>query len=331
MKNLEAGSSSGENERQPRSSALLFTGQGVSAGDISSYYTILNELDPDLMAQHMSAAQQAIDEILPPEYQFNILEEINSPDSDVFGKTSSVQPVVYTLSVAAFEILKKKLGDGWITPSFVAGHSLGEYSALTAAGVLEFNDGIKIVTSRGLFMQRDSEKKPTKLAAVIGKTEDEVGELCLETETAVSLFNAPGNIAVGGDEENMAKLTTIAGERGIRIIPIRTAGAFHTDAMSDAANELEGEMQKYTFKDLQTVFVSNLTGEPEADPEDIRRNLVSGMTKPVEWVKVIQTMKDAGVEFFYEVGPGNTLTGLNSRNAPNAQTTNITNLLPQAA
>lgn len=330
MSDLETGKITGEHEPQPRSTALLFTGQGVGAGDISAYYALLNKLDPNLMTAYISTAQQAIDKILPPEHKFNILEEINNPDSKVFEKTSSVQPVVYLLSVAAFEITKKKLGDGWITPGFVAGHSLGEYSALTAAGVLEFNDGIKIVTSRGLFMQIDSEKKPTKLAAVIG-TEDQVRELCSETGVAVALFNAVGNIGVGGDEENVTKLTTTAQKRGIKVFPIQAAGAFHTETMGDSAGKLGGEMEKYTFNHPQVVFVSNLTGEPEEDPKDIQRNLASGMTKLVQWVKVIQTMKNAGVEVFFEVGPGNILAGLNKRNAPDAQTTNIISILTQAA
>ncbi len=239
--------------------AILFPGQGLRPQDICFYYQLLTDINPELTKQYLSLAQQALEKVQGSS-SFKIETALQDEDSEYFQNTSFVQPVVYTLSVltyeiirprpglrAAYEIIRPGLRNRNIIPKVMAGHSLGEYSALTAAGVVPFAQGIEIVSFRGRVMQEACDETPSKLVSIRGLTEDEVRQgVCKETLAMIALINAPKLIVVGCATEDLPTIEQRAEEAGgQRVQRLDTAGAFHTLFMQRAASELE------QFLDLQ--------------------------------------------------------------------------------
>lgn len=316
-----------ESEEIP--AAILFPGQGLPSKEIVSYYQLLTDINPDLTKKYLSLAQQALEKIHDGPV-FNMTKALQDESSQDFQMTSFVQPVVYTLSVLAFEIMRPGLESRNIEPKVLAGHSLGEYSALTAAGVVPFEKGVEIVTFRGMVMQQVCDETPSKLVSIKGLTEDLIQKgVCQKSLAMIALINAPDLIVVGCATEDLPTIEQLAKEASSqRVRTLDTAGAFHTHFMEEAARRLDGFLLDYQFTDPEYPIVANLTGDISRSGTALRNHLFESMTSPVRWAKSLQTIKEGGIQLFVESGPGSSMTDLNALNGiPREQTVNINYLL----
>ncbi len=229
-------------------------------------------------------------------------------------KTYITQPAIFVHSVVVNELLKEK-GQ---TPQGVAGHSLGEYSALVAAGSLSFEDGLKLVQKRGQLMYESGKKNPGTMAALIGLSEEQVYALCdeLKSEGVIqpANFNSPGQIAISGDVAVIHKAIEKAKEMGAKkAVELVVSGAFHSPLMDDARAGLQEALEKTEIKEAQVPVYTNVTAQPVTAADEIRSLLYRQLTSPVLWQKSMENMIADGFERFYEIGPGKVLTGLLKR------------------
>lgn len=229
-------------------------------------------------------------------------------------QTYITQPAIFVHSVAVFHLLKIKN----ITPEAVAGHSLGEYSALVAAGAMEFEDGLKLVQRRGELMHQAGREKPGTMAALIGLSPDKVYEICdqLKNEGIVqpANFNSPGQIAISGDITTVHKAIEQAKAAGAKkAVELVVSGAFHSPLMKDAQIGLKEALDKISIKDARVPLYSNVEAKPVQDAGRIRDLLYRQLTHPVRWQEIVENMIEDGYSNFYEVGPGKVLKGLQKR------------------
>ena len=225
--------------------------------------------------------------------------------------TRVTQPAIFLHSVAAFSALSDP------DPNAVfAGHFLGEFSALTAAGVLDFEDGLRLVALRAAEMQKCCENVPGGMAAVIGLDETAVDRLCAETDGVVipANYNSDAQIVISGEKEAILEACTRAKEMGAkRALPLPVSGAFHSPLMEPARKALAQAIAETAFRKPETPVYQNVTALPETDPERIQANLLAQLTAPVRWTQTIRRMRRDGVDEFIELGPGAVLTGLLKR------------------
>lgn len=240
---------------------------------------------------------------------FNITDLMfNGTDEDL-RQTKVTQPAIFLHSV----ILAKTMGDDF-NPDMVAGHSLGEFSALVAAGALSFEDGLRLVSARAQAMQKACEKTPSTMAAVLALPDAKVEELCASvTEGVVVLanYNCPGQIVISGSIEGVdaacAKMLEAGAKRALKL---KVGGAFHSPLMEPARAELADAIAHTDFHAPKCPVYQNVNAEPQTDPETIKKNLIAQLTAPVRWTQTIQNMIAAGADTFVEVGPGAVLQGL---------------------
>ncbi|HZP57520.1 MAG TPA: ACP S-malonyltransferase [Dehalococcoidia bacterium] len=243
--------------------------------------------------------------------------------AEELGKTSNSQPAIYVTSMAFMEAARAsgRLGDA---PAFVAGHSLGEYSALTAVGALALDDGLRLVEARGRATQAAADARAGKMAAILGLDEEATEAVCREAGAELCNINAPGQIVIGGTVEAIERACKLAVERGARrAMPLDVGGAFHTSLMQPAVETMRAELESTTLRDTTVPIVTNDTGEPRSKAAEIRDELLYQLTHPVRWVRCVEHMAEAGVTTFIEIGPGRVLSGLIKRIAPAAATVNI--------
>ena len=226
-------------------------------------------------------------------------------------QTIFTQPAVFVHSVAAWHVLAA----AGIEPACVAGHSLGEYSALVAARVLEFEEALKLVERRSQFMQLAGEERPGGMVAVLGLEDQRVEEICRQgagSGIAVAAnFNAPGQVAVSGDMAALERVGELAREAGAkRVIPLEVSGAFHSPLMEPAAREMTSLLEAARLYSPQRPVITNVAARPVEEVEDLRRHLIAQITHPVRWSESVQCMARMGVECAAEVGPGAVLKGL---------------------
>jgi [acyl-carrier-protein] S-malonyltransferase len=245
--------------------------------------------------------------------------------------TRQTQPCLVATELACLAALRATTGG--LQPAFVAGHSVGEYAALVAAGVLSMPDALRLVARRGELM---AEASGGGMLAVIGLSRQAVSEAVAlvgpPEAIVVANDNAPGQVVVSGTNEALAAATdalTAAGAR--RIIPLRVSGAFHSPAMSNVAERLRAAFEDVAWRDPQIPVVSNVTAEPLTEAGAVRRLLARQVSSPVEWVASVQRMRDAGVDTFIECGPGSALTGMVRRIAPDARLGNVSDPATLAA
>jgi len=227
-------------------------------------------------------------------------------------ETKYTQPAILFHSIAAFYLFKKDFN---ILPDFVAGHSLGEFSALVANGVLSLEDAMYLVHKRGQFMIEANEGQPFAMAAIIGPDADTIRKTCEEASEAgvvvAANFNTPVQTVISGSQAGVEKACEIWKEAGTkRIIPLVVGGPFHSPLIQKAATWLESEMQKIDFADTTIPVVANVDAKPAADPDVIRQNLAKQVTSSVHWVDSVRFMIDQGVDLFYEFGPKKVLAGM---------------------
>jgi [acyl-carrier-protein] S-malonyltransferase len=239
--------------------------------------------------------------------------------AEALTATINAQPALLVTSIAAW---RAGVEDGlWPVPpegpSFVAGHSLGEYSALVVAGALEFADALRLVRCRGELMHACGQQVPSTMAAVLGLDEQDVAAICAETGAEIANVNAPGQVGISGPLEAVARASALARERGARrVIPLTVSAAFHSSVMQPAAAGLAQALATVPVAAARVPLVTNVNAEPITDPEAVRRELVEQLTRPVRWQRIIEVLVAAGVRRFLELGTGTVLCGLVKRIAP---------------
>ena len=227
-------------------------------------------------------------------------------------QTSVTQPAVYVHSVAVARLLAAR----GLVPEAVAGHSLGEYSALTAAGVFDFEVGLLLVRERGRLMQETGHQQPGTMAAVLGLDDDVVRELCAQVgpDVVPANFNCPGQIVISGAVEAVEKAGQAAAAAGAtRVVALPVSGAFHSPLMAPAAEPLAERLAETPFAPPSVPVINNVTATPETDPDQLRQRLVEQMTAPVLWTASILRLREMGIDEALEVGPGSVLKGLGRR------------------
>jgi len=239
---------------------------------------------------------------------FSITDVMFQGTAEELKETKVTQPAIFLHSV----ILAKVLGDSF-QPEMVAGHSLGELSALVANGVLTFEDGLKLVSKRALAMQKACESQESTMAAVLGLEDKIVEDTCAEVDGVVvaANYNCPGQLVISGDVDSINKACELLTEKGARralVLPV--GGAFHSPLMEPAREELAAAIAQTTFSNPTCPVYQNVVAKAVTSPEEIKENLIAQLTAPVRWTQCIQAMiVDGGTEFI-EVGPGKVLQGL---------------------
>ncbi|HDR88411.1 MAG TPA: [acyl-carrier-protein] S-malonyltransferase [Bacteroidetes bacterium] len=239
---------------------------------------------------------------------FRITDLMFEGTDEDLRQTQVTQPAVFLHSV----ILARGLKDRF-QPDMVAGHSLGEFSALVAAGALNFEDGLQLVSQRAMAMQKACEAAPSTMAAIMGLEDALVEKTCREISGVVvpANFNSPGQVVISGSIEGVKKAIEKLTELGARrAISLKVGGAFHSPLMEPARAELEKAINKTGFRAPVCPVYQNVNALPSTDPEIIRKNLVAQLTSPVRWTQTIENMIGDGATSFTEVGPGNVLQGL---------------------
>ena len=242
---------------------------------------------------------------------FRITDLMFSGNDEDLKQTKVTQPAIFLHSV----ILAKTLGDEF-KPDMTAGHSLGEFSALVAAGALSFEDGLKLVYSRALAMQKACEANPSTMAAIIALPDDRVEEICDSIDDVVvpANYNCPGQIVISGTMSGIEKACELMKEAGAkRALPLKVGGAFHSPLMEPARVELSEAIESTNFSTPVCPVYQNVTTKGETDPEVIKKNLIAQLTSPVKWTQSVQNMIAEGATEFVELGPGSVLQGLISK------------------
>lgn len=231
-------------------------------------------------------------------------------------QTDVTQPALYVHSLAAFAVLGKR----GLRPDMAAGHSLGEYSALAAAGALDFLDGLRLVRLRGRLMARAGDERPGTMAAVLGIDAETLEKVCDDVSASgdgvvqCANFNAPGQIVISGDGDAVERAGDAAKEAGAkRVVPLPVSGAFHSPLMAYARDGLADALENATIRTPRFPVYLNVTAAPTTDPDEIRRRLLDQLTAPVRWAQTLEAMRADGAERFVEVGAGNVLAGLVKR------------------
>ncbi|MDZ7693101.1 MAG: ACP S-malonyltransferase [Balneolaceae bacterium] len=228
-------------------------------------------------------------------------------------QTEYTQPAIFLHSIALYNTLTTH-------PDMVAGHSLGEFSALVACGAVSFEDGLKIVRKRGQLMQEAGEENSGTMAAIIGMDEEQVETICEQAsdevgkEVVAANYNCPGQLVISGDVEAVEKAVELAKDQGCRLAKVLpVSGAFHSSLMQPAYEGLEDEIESLQINTPLCPIYSNYTGKPTTDPTEIGINLLKQLLNPVRWTQTLEKMHEEGAEIFIEVGPGKVLQGLVKR------------------
>lgn len=296
--------------------AFVFPGQGAQAvgmgKDLFDTYDVAKKI--------FAEADEALG--------YSIKDMCFEGPADDLKLTANTQPAILTVSVIVNEILKEQ----GIQPDVAGGHSLGEYSALVAAGVLSFRDAVVLVHKRGQYMQEAVPVGEGGMAAIIGLDDETIAAAC---ETATNEagevqpvnFNCPGQTVIAGTTKGVEKAVEelkAAGAKKAVILPV--SAPFHSTLMKPAAEKLAAELDKVAIHDAAFPVVSNYTGRLETSAEEIKQNLVAQADHPVRWIACVNTMKEFGADTFVEAGPGRTLCGFNRRIDRSLKSLNVENL-----
>lgn len=245
----------------------------------------------------------------------------NGPETELTD-TINAQPALLTHSIAALRVLQTLRPD--LTPAFVAGHSLGEYSALVAADALDFTDALKLVRERGRVMKAAGEKTPGAMAAIIGMDTATLESVCAEAGVQIANYNAPGQIVISGEKDALQRAVELAKTRGAkRAIVLAVSIASHSRLMQDAAREFADAVAATPLRAPKIPVISNVTAQPLTSIEEIRHELVTQLTSSVQWIKSIEYIIAQGVTRFIEIGPKDVLAGLIRRINPNVHAVSI--------
>ena len=238
-----------------------------------------------------------------------------SGPEEVLRETVNAQPAIMAVSLACFQAMADNLGEGALPrPALLAGHSLGEYTALAVAGVLDLGDTARLVQERGRLMQEACDVAPGAMAAVLGLDLMTMEEIARETGTYVSNVNTAVQIVISGDRMAVARSLDLALARGAKkAVPLRVGGAFHSRLMEPAQEGLIEAVDKLTFKDPTVPIVANCTGDPLTTADEVKRELISQISSCVQWKRSVDYMIGTGVSRFIEIGPGRALSSMVKR------------------
>jgi len=239
------------------------------------------------------------------------------------AQTVNAQPAILTVSVACLKAAAQVAGQ-LICPAFMAGHSLGEYTALVAAQVLDFGDGVRLTRERGRLMQEAGVRVPGGMVAIIGLDEVSVEQVCQETGAEIANLNSPGQIVISGTRQAMVRAMDLARAMGARrAIALSVSGAFHSRLMQPAAEGMANAISGLKFRYPSIPIVANSTAQPVTTADGVREELMRQLCHCVQWQRSVEYMMDAGVSTFIEIGPGEVLSGLIKRISDQVQTLNV--------
>jgi [acyl-carrier-protein] S-malonyltransferase len=283
--------------------AFVFPGQGAQAVGMGKEFYDHYEVAKKLFEEADEALGYSITKLC-----------FEGPEEEL-KLTANTQPAILTVSVIAQELLK----ENGVAPDIVGGHSLGEYSALVAAGVLSFSDAVVLVHKRGQYMQEAVPVGKGGMAAIIGLDNEVIGKACEEASKEAGAvqpvnFNCPGQTVIAGTTEGVkaaVEKLSAAGAKKAVVLPV--SAPFHSTLMKPAAEKLAAELDKVSLSDAKIPVVANYTGKLEQDAAEIKQNLVAQADHPVQWIQCVETMKAFGADTYVEAGPGRTLCGLNRR------------------
>jgi len=298
-------------------SAFIFPGQGAQivgmAKDVCEEYTAA----ADLFARS--------NDILG----YNLTELCFEGPQEKLNETAFSQPAIFTASAAILEVMKTRTD---IIPDVTAGLSMGEYTALYAAGLISFEEGLILVNKRGTAMQAAADATEGSMVSIIGLDEEKVDALCDEAAQGQLLkpanYNCPGQIVISGDVDACNRAAELAEKHGaIKAVVLQVAGAFHTEKMDPAAEDLKKALENANISDIQDVkVIANINADYYSGPDDIRQGLVRQLVEPILWQKCMEKLLAEGLEEFYEIGPGRVLTGLMKRINRKTRVNNISDL-----
>lgn len=278
--------------------AIVFPGQGAQKVGMAKDLYNVNEDATSIL----ESAQATVD--------FDLLETMFTDKDEKLGETENTQPALLTHSIALLKALNH------IDADYTMGHSLGEYSSLVAAGVLKFEDAVKIVHKRGQLMTQAFPNGVGSMAAVLGLSYEEVDEICKEISFGDQLIepaniNAPGQIVVSGHKALIDKLTEEGKTLGAkRVIPLAVSGPFHSSMMQVIEEDFASFIDQFTWNDAQFPIVQNYNAQGETKADIIKQNMVKQLYSPVQFIKSTEWLIDQGVDHFIEIGPGKVLSGL---------------------
>ena len=245
------------------------------------------------------------------------------PDEEL-TKTHNVQPAILAVSIACLKAIGEDAIVNFPSPTFVAGHSLGEYTALVAAGALGLADAVLLVRERGRLMYEAGLENPGSMLAVIGLDEETVKDISLHSGTEISNINCPGQIVISGATQALAEADKLARARGARVlIPLKVSGAFHSALMEPVIAEFSKIVSNVRFQPPSIPVISNVTARPLTDADSIKEELVKQLRNCIQWQGSVEYMVHSGGTIFYEIGPGRVLSGLIRRINSDLQTFNI--------
>lgn len=285
--------------------AYLFPGQGAQfmgmGIEIAERYPVVEKL------YHRASAVLG----------FDLFELCRTSPTAILQQTQNAQPAIFVTSFAHWQMTKDYLP----RPSFLAGLSLGEYTALMAAGAFNFEEAVFLVRQRGLLMQNSTVNRATKMAAIIGLEANAIADICQEASILglcqPTNYNAPGQTVIGGDLASVNWAISLAEQAGAhKVVTLKVSGAFHTSLMQSAAEEMKKLLAKISIRDLDFPVISNVNGKPVRRAKDIRSLLVQQMTCPVRWSESMTYLANYCIDTCIEFGPGKTLSGLLKRNLP---------------
>jgi [acyl-carrier-protein] S-malonyltransferase len=239
-------------------------------------------------------------------------------------KTSNAQPALVAVSFACLRAAQEVGGKNLPAPSFMAGHSLGEYTALAAADAIDFGTAVFLAKERGRLMYEAGLKTPGGMVAIIGLEEAVLAEICRETNTVIANINSPGQLVISGAAENITKAGEMAKAKGAsRAIPLQVSGAFHSPLMQPAVDGMTQILAKVTFKDPSVPIIANVTALPLTSGSQIKDELLKQLCNGVQWQRSVEYMVQQGVGKFIEIGPGKVLAGLIKRISRDVEMVNI--------
>jgi [acyl-carrier-protein] S-malonyltransferase len=293
-----------------KKTALLFAGQGAQTVGMGK----------DLMTEYPSARLwfKRANETLG--YDLSSIC-FDGPESELI-KTEHAQPGIFLVSWIAFVLLKEQAPH--LEFQTTAGLSLGEFTALSAANALSFEDGLRIVRRRGLFMQEACEATRGSMAAIIGLDEMSTREVCKEADVVLANLNCPGQLVISGEQDKITRACELAKNRGARrALPLPVAGAYHSPLMLSAQKQLETELAQITLRPPSVMVISNVSAQPHGTVEEMRQRLVEQVTASVRWEESMRYLISQGFSRFIELGPGTALKGFLGRIDKNSQALNV--------